>query len=159
MVKKTLFAVVMPAGTGKSYFLSAREGLSDYVKEADEICMPRATPLLSELRTRAKDTGDWKDYDAELAREIKSRMTIETRLILVAAYDLAKALNAKIIATIAVEKSVWEQNILSRGQDPSKFIKNYEDALSRDAWVFESNASVHRQLGILLDNFTTGGAC
>jgi hypothetical protein len=135
-----LRAIVMPTATGKSFL--TRDFTNTVVVEADDVCMPRYTAELSSLRNEAKRTNDWTAYDRALARELRSRVDSETRIILVAAYDLALAMEIPVIAVLTLERSLWERNVQQRGVALQKYENCYNDALKHGAIVATSYAEL-----------------
>lgn len=138
--QKCIAALILPAGTGKSYFRYTFPFIK--VKEADEVCMPREDMILSKLRTEAKRTGNWALYDVELAGRLHDRLD-DGDLILVSSVKLAHALNANVLGVFVLTSSRWRDNMFSRGQDPSKHVENYEEARSEPSVVtFSGMASL-----------------
>jgi hypothetical protein len=124
-----LATIVLPTATGKTHIIRSLN--LPYTQEADEICMPRATERLDELRTLAKRTGNWAAYDRELATELRTRMKPETRIILVASIDLAIALNAQILMIGYLPRRLWDKNVQRRNERIEKYLPSYLDAMAR----------------------------
>lgn len=135
---KCVAAVVMPAGTGKSHFRRIFPELE--VVEADELCHPRETEELSTLRTHAKETGEWKDYDDCLSRELLNRIK-PGGVIMVACEELAQAMDANILGVFVLERHAWERNMSSRGQLTDKHLAHYEKVSASSSAVKYPNGA------------------
>jgi len=125
-VEPQLACIVMPAGTGKTWLVS--EGLPSFIREADDICAPRETPTLDKLRTVAYETGNWQGYDHEYASILRSRVGLET-IILVSSEDLASALSAEVLGVFVVPRHIWERQLINRGDQVPQFSSNYRKAV------------------------------
>lgn len=138
------YAIVLPAATGKSTLL--RSLRIPTVQEADEICHPRGTVELDNLRSSSKITGDWTEYDKLLSSEIHARADPSTRIILLATSDLAKALGVDIIGTIVLNEELWTHNVNARNENVSKYLDHYNQAVREGAWICMSYEDLLHQV-------------
>lgn len=121
-----LLAIVVPTACGKTHVLKKLNHPN--VQEADDICMPRATATLDELRTFAKNYNDWSPYDVELSYEIHRRIKPETKIIMLASAELTIALSARVVAVVVLDRHLWEVNVASRGKRVADYEPCYKAA-------------------------------
>lgn len=134
----------MPAATGKTTLLKSLP--CDDMQEADDICHPRRTQELSDLRSQAKQTGDWKQYDILLSREILTRVSPKTRVILLASSDLANALNLEVLGSVVLDMPLWSANVASRNEDVMKYLDHYNKAIIEGAYVCSSYSDLAHEV-------------
>lgn len=146
-----LAAIVMPPATGKSHLLWHND--LPYVEEADDICMPRATVLLSELRDSAQLDNDWTAYDQALAKIMKTRLKPDTRIVLLSAVGLADALGATVIGVFVLSPSVWVKNVEKRNKPVSKYIRCYTSALRAGAETCATNDELREKVTWIITSY------
>lgn len=148
----SIAAIVLPAGSGKSYMLKNMGlGLATVV-EADDVCHPRETAILSEMRTDAKYTGEWANYDYYYGNIIKSRLKPNS-IILLASSDLAEAMCITVLDVCVLSLREWRGNIVSRGEDPGKYKTNYDKEYLRRTREFDSNYELYEHVRGICDQW------
>jgi hypothetical protein len=132
---KRIAAIILPTATGKTFITSS--GVPTWVKEADQICHVRETPLLSDFRDRAKLTGNWIDYDRALGTRLRMRAE-DGDVILLASEDLAHAIGAQILGYGVLTTELRISNVEKRGVNPDKYWSCYAEAKCNTNIICES---------------------
>jgi hypothetical protein len=104
--------VIMPPGCGKSHYHTKIPGLI----EADSVYDCRGNPFLHNLRNKARETGNWKEYDKAWANEIKLRLTGHLWVIMVPSMSVGIALGAQHLSCLTLDENVWNKNLEVRGK-------------------------------------------
>lgn len=138
----TVAYIVLPPGHGKSYLHLRIEGLL----EADTLIPCRSTPLLSDLRTKAKQSGRWEDYDREWAREIKEVLPAKRCVLMVPSGDVGKLLGNKCLLKGVLTPPQWKENLASRGDSVVKYQWAWESALAEGAQLYSTNEELEQQI-------------
>jgi hypothetical protein len=130
--------IVLPPGHGKT----TRHGTPSYLLEADTLVPCRSTPTLNNLRTEAKKTNTWEEYDKEWARLLKEALGEQKAIIMVPSQSVGEALGAKFLGTGVLIEEVWEQNLSSRGDSAEKFRWSYDPIINTSYYLAQSNADL-----------------
>lgn len=136
-------AVVLPAGTGKTFMTG--KGLGPWVYEADSVCHPRETAELDELRTNAKSTGNWIQYDQVYGSILLSRLPSQF-ILLIGSAELAASMRLSVYYTLVLRRDLWIENMVSRGQIPDKHVDNYNIALKAADKIFNDRDAMYQFL-------------
>jgi len=135
--------VVMPPAHGKSH-LHLR---FPWLVEADGLCPCRGTTSLNHLRTRAKESGDWSEYDREWARETLLRLahTNHRIVVLIPAPSVGSALGGVHLHSARLTLPAWESNLRSRSYSTEKYLSLWEE-VGASGTTYESNSSLQSEV-------------
>ncbi len=139
-------AVVVPAGQGKSTM--TMKGLPSFIKEADHVIDCKATLELQELRSHAQSTGIWKPYDSVLTHSMHSLLS-PGDIVMVASDQIAVEMGVSVIGYYVSQLDDWTQNIMNRGQQPSKHIGSYLDAYKKATFIYKDSNQVYHAIKAL----------
>jgi len=132
--------IVMPPGHGKSHYHNKVPGLV----EADTIYNYRGDAELSFLRTMARETGYWEEYDRQWANRILPRLVGNLWIVMVPSDPVGQPLGGTLLTKVQLTEYQWSENLKKRG----KSTKDYEYAklTGPDVHFFDTNIEVESHL-------------
>lgn len=110
----------MPPGHGKSHYHNKLPGLV----EADSVYCYRGDKELSILRTIARLTGQWEEYDKQWAARTLARLEGNLWIVMVPSVSVGQNLGGQLLTKIQLDDKQWAENLKSR----NKTIIDYEYA-------------------------------
>jgi hypothetical protein len=128
--------IVLPPGHGKSFWHLYVPGLL----EADSVFPCRATQILSDLRTQAKKSGEWDQYDEEWSNQLKTRIEKgeERAVVMVPSWKVGEKAGWTDLGTLLLTKEVWAKNFDLRKDTHEKHEECWQEGYERGAQVYES---------------------
>jgi len=132
--------IVMPPGHGKSHYHNRMPGLV----EADTIYNYRGDTELSFLRTVARRTENWEEYDRQWANRILSKLSGNFWIIMVPSDTVGQLLGGTLLTKIQLTDHQWNENLKKRG----KSVQDYEYArlTGSDVHIFNTNIEIESHI-------------
>jgi len=125
--------IVMPPGHGKTVL----HGMMGCVFEVDQIVGTRETAELSDLRDKAKESGTWDEYDTCRGKLLAKKAPPHS-IIMVQSYKTGEAAGFHLLASVYLEKLVWEANLRNRKGSVEEYYSCWE-AVKRNNGYFSMN--------------------
>jgi hypothetical protein len=137
--------MVLPIAHGKSY----NHDETNDIYEADQVINCNGTDELMKLRSEAKTDGSWERYDQVWGSEIRERLG-KKGILLVPDQGVGYSAGRNLCAGIyLLQKSVWIENMMRRGEDYRKWEWHYDKLAASTTpvpKVFSSNEKLREQL-------------
>lgn len=112
-----LGCIIMPPGHGKTYLQSRIEGFY----EADTVYDCRGDDALKAMRSKARKSGDWSEYDKEWSTRLSVRLPYDRCVLMIPNEGIAKELGAALLAKVQLSDEQWAENLIPR----EKSIRHY----------------------------------
>jgi hypothetical protein len=127
--------VVLPPGHGKSYYHKKFKG----IYEADSLAPYNATKELVELRKRAKQSGDWTEYDKLWSVQVINAMPDDTIVIMVPSREIGELVAKSHVFSGVLEHVAWAENLKGRKGSIKEYAYSWDAARASGAKVYMTN--------------------
>lgn len=107
----TITYFVLPPAHGKTTLHQPEQGIYDF----ESIVEVMTNLELATLRARAKETGNWVQYDNALARVLETTNLTPPGMILLPCHAIAKGRDWSCAGACILDRAEWRANLAARG--------------------------------------------
>jgi len=141
--------VVVPHGCGQSLNCGAVSNLVS----SGSLQQPRDVTQLAELGRRASLDNAWYEYTRYFGHMIRDEAK-PGDVVMVNDIELAFESGGEYLGSVALQREVWEEKVVSRGELPSKVAVTYNrTVVRRDCVVFTNQGILNRYLRFIAQDF------
>jgi hypothetical protein len=134
--------IVLPPGHGKSHLHNP----SERIYEADTSIPCKSTPELKKLRTLAKISGDWSDYDKLWTALLNRQLCYDRRkiVVLVPSTAVGETAGWRYLGRGLFHPDLWEKNFQDRSDSAWDHRLCYRAEAARPRELFHSFNDVRK---------------
>lgn len=144
--------IVLPPGHGKSF---RHKMIPNYI-DAEALVACRATRELTKLRSEAKLSGNWTEYDKLWAAKLEKVLPTGRFVIGVPSDSIGQLLNGTFVFAGVLEDSQWTKNLQDRKGSIAEYRQYWQHVRDLGAGVYPDNESLDQAIKDAIDEWWHG---
>lgn len=139
--------IVLPPGHGKSF---RHKTIPNYF-DVEAFVGPRTTRGLARLRSKAKQSGDWAEYDKLWATKLEEVLPTGRFVLGVPSDSIGQLLNGTRIFAGVLEDSQWAENLQNRKGSIAEYRNYWQHVKDLGAETYPDNESLDQAIKDAID--------